>query len=264
MRDATANHSACSRRRFLTGSALTLGGLALPARARAFGDEVRFDLPAINYGGPSWNLRPSAVRRLLLELEIVTSIDVVDEPGETTLDADGLFACPTAVLSGDRGFEPRSPAEREALGTWLRAGGLLLVDSSEGRTDGDFVHSVTRELSACIPGESLAPIPDDHVLFRSFYLCDPDPGRVRVAPHLEGITLDGRLAVVVSHNDILGAWARDAMGQWRYQVSGGADRREMAMRFGVNLAMYATCLDYKADQVHVEYLMRRRRWRVDP
>jgi hypothetical protein len=27
--------------------------------------------------------------------------------------------------------------------------------------------------------------------------------------------------------------------------------------------MYALCLDYKSDQVHVEYLMRKRRWRPD-
>jgi hypothetical protein len=26
------------------------------------------------------------------------------------------------------------------------------------------------------------------------------------------------------------------------------------------LAMYATCLDYKTDQVHVPFILRRRRW----
>jgi len=35
----------------------------------------------------------------------------------------------------------------------------------------------------------------------------------------------------------------------------------MALRTGVNLAMYALCLDYKKDQVHVETLLRQRRWR---
>jgi hypothetical protein len=32
---------------------------------------------------------------------------------------------------------------------------------------------------------------------------------------------------------------------------------------GVNLVMYALCLDYKTDQVHVPFIMRRRRWRPD-
>jgi hypothetical protein len=32
---------------------------------------------------------------------------------------------------------------------------------------------------------------------------------------------------------------------------------------GLNLVMYALCLDYKTDQVHVPFIMRRRRWRPD-
>jgi hypothetical protein len=32
---------------------------------------------------------------------------------------------------------------------------------------------------------------------------------------------------------------------------------------GVNLVMYALCLDYKADQVHVPFIMKRRRWKPD-
>ena len=30
---------------------------------------------------------------------------------------------------------------------------------------------------------------------------------------------------------------------------------------GINLVMYALCLDYKTDQVHVPFIMRRRRWK---
>jgi hypothetical protein len=32
---------------------------------------------------------------------------------------------------------------------------------------------------------------------------------------------------------------------------------------GINLLMYATCLSYKRDQVHVTEILRRRKWRVD-
>ena len=32
---------------------------------------------------------------------------------------------------------------------------------------------------------------------------------------------------------------------------------------GVNLVMYALCLDYKSDQVHVPFIMKRRRWKPD-
>jgi hypothetical protein len=42
---------------------------------------------------------------------------------------------------------------------------------------------------------------------------------------------------------------------------GGSQQREWAIRFGVNLLLYATCTDYKADRAHVETLLRSRRWR---
>ena len=53
-------------------------------------------------------------------------------------------------------------------------------------------------------------------------------------------------------------------GQWALPVRpGGARQREMALRFAVNLLMYATCLNYKRDQVHVPAILKRRKWRVD-
>lgn len=250
-----------TRRQWLAACAASLA-VGAPRSASAFGEADAFDLPLIEYDAPQWNPRPTAIRRLLLEIEVVTSISVVTSPSTTSLAADALFGTPIAALCGDRDFEPWSEDQRAALGAWLRAGGLLLVDSQEGRADGGFARSVARELAACLPGHDLAPIDEDHVLYRSFYLLDGAPGRLRASDTLEGLVLDERLAVVVSHNDLLGAWARDNSGAYTYEVSGGYGAREEAMRFGVNLAMYATCLDYKADQVHVEYLMRRRRWQV--
>ena len=44
---------------------------------------------------------------------------------------------------------------------------------------------------------------------------------------------------------------------------GGERQREMAFRLGINLAMYALCLDYKADQVHVPFILKKRRWKVE-
>lgn len=251
-----------SRRALLGGLAAGALGLAVPRPVRAFGEASGFDLPLIAYDAPGWNPRPTAIRRLLLEIEVVTSIEVVASPSTTSLTLDALFSSPAAVLCGDRHFEPWSTPQRDALGAWLRAGGILLVDSQEGRADGGFAESVARELAAIVPGSPIAPVPNDHVLYRSFYLVDPAPGRLRVANTLEALTLDDRLAVVISHNDLLGAWARSDVGAYTYEVSGGHAAREMAMRFGVNFAMYATCLDYKADQVHVEYLLRQRRWQV--
>jgi hypothetical protein len=249
--------------RAIAAISAALPAAILPSRADAFGDEMLFDLPVIEYDAPHWNPRPSALRRILQEIDMVTSIAVADGPNTTRLDPDALFMSPIAVLAGDRGFDAWSDEQSDALSAWLRSGGLLFVDSSEGRADGGFADSVRRELARVLPDGDAAPISAEHVIFRSFYLVTPSPGRFSALPHLEGYSFDDRLAVIVSHNDILGACARDPLGGWEYEVTGGSSARDMALRFAVNLAMYATCLDYKADQVHVEYVMRRRRWRVD-
>ena len=103
------------------------------------------------------------------------------------------------------------------------------------------------------------------MLFRSIYLLRTPAGRVIAQPFLEAVITDGRAVVVYSQNDLGGAWARDSFGQWEYDVvPGGALQREQAFRLGVNLAMYALCLDYKTDQVHVPFIMRRRSWQAGP
>jgi hypothetical protein len=57
---------------------------------------------------------------------------------------------------------------------------------------------------------------------------------------------------------LLGALARSGDG-WALEMSpGGVEQREYAVRLAVNISMYVLCSDYKDDQVHAEWLMRRR------
>jgi hypothetical protein len=106
---------------------------------------------------------------------------------------------------------------------------------------------------------TLQVVPRGHVLHKSFYLLDRHGGRLLVKPWVEAQTLDGRLAVVYSQNDLGGAWARSELGEWEYPCTpGGEAQREVAFRWGVNLAMYALCTDYKDDAVHLPFILRRR------
>ena len=59
---------------------------------------------------------------------------------------------------------------------------------------------------------------------------------------------------------MLGAYERDRFGTWRFECEPDGDRqRERAFRLGVNLLMLATCLDYKEDQVHIPFIMKKKR-----
>ena len=108
----------------------------------------------------------------------------------------------------------------------------------------------------------LEPIPNDHVLGRTFYLLDDFPGRypggeVWVEATPEGSARDGVSGLVIGSADWASAWAVDENGRPLAPVEGGDFQRELAIRFGVNLAMYALTGNYKADQVHVPAILER-------
>jgi hypothetical protein len=204
--------------------------------------------------------RPTALRRLAWDLVRRTSLVTASEPASLRLADPTLFRYPFLVLSGDRGFALPSEADIGRLRRHITYGGFLLIDSAEGRAGGGFDESVRRLLAATLPGELPAPIAGEHVLWKSFYVLRGAPGRILAAPYVEGVERDRRLAVVYTQNDLGGALARDGFGRWEHEViPGGDEQREMAFRFGVNLVMYALCLDYKAEQAHIDYILRTRR-----
>ena len=250
----------------------------LSRRASAIGPGSKFRLGQLQLGaGASWNPRPSALRRIAWEIEKRTSIDVALEPAIVTPTSETLFETPFLYLAGDRAFELPSNAGIEALRRFLTFGGFLLIDSAEGSADGAFDGSVRKLVSAIFPspakGLEIIPVDPDNpkatappgsVVYKSFYLLDKPLGRLSIAPAMEGIIRDGRLVCAYIANDLGGAWARDDFGNYDFPCEPGGERqRELAFRMGVNLVMYALCLDYKSDQVHVPFIMKRRRWKPD-
>ncbi len=237
------------------GSCCLLAAVVGPVRA--LGEASRVELRAVavaDFEEP----RPTARRRLAWEVRQRTSIDTRLQPGRSRLDDPAVFESPLLYWAGDRAFPPLSNGELVGLRRFIDFGGMLLVDDAAPDDDG-FDRSIRRALRRALGAGSLRPIPRDHTLYRSFYLLDRPVGRVQGPPHLEGVERGGRMAVVYSRHDLGGAWARDNLGTWQHAVVPGGERqRELAIRLGVNLVMYALCLDYKDDQVHAPFIMRRR------
>ena len=64
--------------------------------------------------------------------------------------------------------------------------------------------------------------------------------------------------VFLAH-DLLGGLAVDPSGMPAFAATpGGETQREQVRRLAVNLGMYVLCSNYKDDQVHAPFLMRRR------
>ena len=235
-------------------------GLALAARrAFAFGDAARLTFAQVRHAG-RWDPRPDGLSRLAWEISKRTSIETSPVVKSIGLADPDLFRYPFTVLSSDQAFP--APAENEIaeLRRYLSYGGFLLIDDASASRGGGFEASARQLVSRIVPGAQLARVPRDHVLYKSFYLLDGPAGRLSSSPDLEALELGGRLAVLYSGNDMMGALARDSLGTWEFEVvPGGELQREKSVRLGVNIAMYALCLDYKEDQVHIPFIMKRRR-----
>jgi hypothetical protein len=219
------------------------------------------DLPHLQYPG-KWNPRPGAMRELAVELRLRTRLEPVREPSVVTADSRRLFDTPFLYVAGEGNLPPLGAAAETALGRFLDLGGMIVFDAADGGADLGFEKDVTALLGRILPGAALTRVAADHVLYRSFYLVETPLGRTSTFDHVLGIHEEGRLKALLIRNDLGGALARGESGLFTWPcVPGGADQREWAFRFAVNILLYATCTDYKADRAHVETLLRNRRWR---
>ena len=172
-----------------------------------------------------------------------------------------------------------SAAAYARLNAYLRSGGMIIFDTRDADTarfgGGSPAGRRLQEPAAPLDIPPLEPLPEDHVLTRSFYLLQDFPGRfasrdvwVEAAPpdaeRAEGMPFrnlnDNVTPVVVGGNDWAAAWAVDESGRPMFPVGrgfGGERQRELAYRFGVNLVMHVLTGNYKSDQVHVPALLDR-------
>jgi hypothetical protein len=167
------------------------------------------------------------------------------------------------------------------LDTYMKQGGTVLFDtrdaveappgpSGESQTPGMLT---LRNILASLDIPELEPVPREHVLTKTFYLLRDFPGRfnsgqtwVETLPrgdNEDGTERparggDGVSPIIITSNDLAGAWAMRPDGQPMLPLSPGEPRqREFAFRAGVNIVMYTLTGNYKADQVHAPALIER-------
>jgi hypothetical protein len=226
---------------------------------RALGRDDAVEVRRVQVGADADEPRPKAAERLSWEVRKRTSIETTLNPTLTHFDDPSIFRTPLLYWASDRAFAPLNAKELSGLRRFVEYGGFIIIDDAAPEAGG-FDASVRRALSRAFPGERLARLSNEHTIFRSFYLLDRPVGRVTEPGYLEAIMHAGRAAIVYSRADLGGAWASgEERGDALYGVmAGGSAQREAAVRLGVNLVMYALCLDYKDDQVHAPFILRRR------
>lgn len=250
--------SGITRRRLLSAlAALPALGALWPGRAHAIGERSLVSMGQLKHGN-GWNDRPEALRRLLWEVKRRTSVNAATAAVPLTLLDDEIFYQPLLVLTGSGALPPLDEKARARLERHLRFGGMLWVDAPSPN-DG-FAKDARAWLEDVLPPTKLEPLPKEHVLFKSYFLVDRAYGRNEEETGVLALSTGDRTVALLTQCDVLGALERDRFGTWRFEcVPGGERQRERAFRFGVNVVMYATCLDYKEDQVHIPFIMKKSR-----
>lgn len=247
-----------NRRHLLASlAALPLAGALGSRPARAIGDRSLVSIGQLKHG-KGWDARPEALRRLLWEVKRRTSVNAARDAAPLALSDDEIFYQPLLVLTGSERLPPLDDRARARLERHLRFGGMLWIDAPS--PDDGFAQDARALLDELLPPTRLEPLPKEHVLFKSYFLVDGAYGRNDEDARVHALHTGERTLAVLTQCDVLGALERDRFGTWRFEcVPGGERQRERAFRFAVNVVMYATCLDYKEDQVHIPFIMKKSR-----
>jgi len=177
---------------------------------------------------------------------------------------------------------PKPPQDAiNRIDAYMKQGGTVLFDTRDAieASPGDNGASQTpgmlalRDILSSLDVPELEPVPREHVLTKTFYLLRDFPGRfdsgqtwVETLPRDEDEDAashparggDGVSPIIITSNDLAGAWAIRPDGQPMLPLSPGEPRqREFAFRAGVNIVMYTLTGNYKADQVHAPALIER-------
>jgi hypothetical protein len=199
--------------------------------------------------GGGCNDAPGALANLLRTAsQGELQLQISGQPFEMSASDPALPRFHLAFMHGRHDFR-FTPEERKSLREFLEHGGLLFADSI--CSSAEFATAFRREMEKVLPDRKLAGIPGDSPLFTDAaggfniqqvnrrepaVAQDGQPIRSRVqkvAPELEGVTIDGRLAVIFSPYDISCALEQHEALQCRGYT------RDDAARIALNVLLYS-------------------------
>jgi hypothetical protein len=201
------------------------------------------------------------------------------EPQAVNISDDEIAFFPILYWPVLDNAQPLSDVVIAKIDAYMKEGGLIIFDTrdyGQGGINqlpaGGKGGSALQRLLGKLDVPRLEPVPEAHVVTKSFYLLSSFPGRWEGGSlWVEAISQDGSsdsarkarvsdgvTSIMITSNDFAAAWALDDRGRPVYQVvPGGENQREMAFRSGVNIVMHALTGNYKSDQVHVPAMLER-------
>jgi Domain of unknown function (DUF4159)/Aerotolerance regulator N-terminal len=259
---------------------LVLLGILLPAgatTAQEVDPQYAIDATAmtrlayVKTGDPDRDLIVLEGLRSLGRITRARTSVVLGEPQAVDPDRDTLSLFPLIFWPVTIDAQPLSDAAQQNLSQYLLNGGMVFFDTgiddpasySLGFSNPEAEDSLRRLLgSISIP--TLAVVDANHVLSKSYYLLNFFPGRISgraLWAEAASSGNEGRVSsLIIGSHDWTSIWAYNPIGPSLTDApQGGNLQREYALRFGINLIMYALTGTYKNDQLHMDVLINRLR-----
>lgn len=185
-----------------------------------------------------WDPTPHALPNLLKYIQKNTTLNVQFARQEVDLSDADVLKHPVLYMTGMREFK-LSDAEAARLKSYLQSGGVLVADAAAGNAA--FDKSFRQQIAKVLPNSPLKRLELDSPVYSMPYKVKTVDYTELVkarepqlnAPTLEGIMIDGQVAVVYSPLSMGSGW--EQLGFAYNRGYSDAD----ALRLGVNIFTYA-------------------------
>jgi len=198
----------------------------------------KFRVAQIKHQG-DWNPDPAALSVLLDTISAATNVKISFDRKDMNLTDPNIGSYPFLYMTGHYSFK-LSDEEATVLKRYLQNGGFLFADACCGRQAFDV--AFRREMKKVLPEQSLKLIPADHAIYRQptkITAVQYTPAAqikmrpTTTTPMLEGISIDGHLAVVYSKYDLGCGW------ELKPHPYGVGYEARSAISLGINTVLYS-------------------------
>lgn len=232
----------------------------------------RMRLAYIPTGNPTLDGQvASGLNGLSMMMRIRTSVSLGPAfPVDPNRDPINLF--PLIYWPITENTEPLTDKGIRQINDYLQAGGMVFFDLGVGDPAiGSNIgmrnperEAKLQEITQNINIPPLVEVDNDHVLSKSYYLLERFPGRIdgrQVWAEKSSKGEDPQVSgIIIGSHDWVSTWSFDANNLMASpNLSGGQQQKELSLRFGVNLVMYALTGTYKNDTIHLETIINRLR-----
>ena len=202
--------------------------------------KAKFTFTRLRYRSGDWNTDQRMPSNVLNSLIEYTTIPVDLQEKVIDLNSNDLFNAPFTYLSG-RKLVQFDTQEAEYFKKYVQNGGFVFVDDCNHDVDGLFAKSFEAQMDSLFGAGALKKIPNDHELYRSFFVFEKGPpntafelngwGDDLIHNYLKAIIIKGRIAVLYSN--------KDYGCEWDYDFRNKRFLSEDNTKFAMNIVMYA-------------------------